>query len=418
MNNTISYTICIDTEDLKDIVKIEKKLMEMARKACRKMLVEIMAKKEEKIFKTEKYTKKGKVSRYIYSQFGQVTYYRYKARGKDGKYSFPLDESLGIKSSSSFTPLVEKRAINLATLYPYRQAGDILSYEIDCPVDHRAIWRLVQKKGLVARDKRKDEVESLYTDAISPESDNISREIVVIEADGTGISSKEGKGKWMEAKIGIIYTGKKLESRSSKHKRYILENKTVYADIADSDVFGKNISYIAQKKYNLAGAENILFVTDGDRWLKNLQIGYLPGSVHQLDHYHLKKKLKRAYQERPDLLERAFDLISRKKQAKLLQFVKLSAGNGAIPEGLADDLITYIEANLDGIWAIDSLKGKVPKEVLVVGSGAIEKNVDINIARRFKGRGMSWSRQGARNLMVFRIMNANNEFDDYFLNAA
>ena len=87
-------------------------------------------------------------------------------------------------------------------------------------------------------------------------------------------------------------------------------------------------------------------------------------------------------------------------------------------EGLADDLITYIETNLDGIWAIDSLKGKVPKEVLVVGSGAIEKNVDINIARRFKGRGMSWSRQGARNLMVFRIMGANNEFDNYFLNAA
>jgi len=261
-------------------------------------------------------------------------------------------------------------------------------------------------------------VESLYTSARSPESDGISREIVVIEADGTGVSSKEGKGKWMEAKIGIIYTGKKLESNSSKNKRYILENKTVYADILDSDAFGKNISYIAQEKYNLADAENILLISDGDRWLKNMQVSYLPGSVHQLDHYHLKKKLKKAYQERPDLLERAFDLIGRKKQDRLLQFVKLSAGNGAIPETLADDLITYIETNLDGIWAIDSLSGKVAKEVLVVGSGAIEKNVDINIARRFKGRGMSWSRQGARNLMVFRIMSANNEFDNYFLNAA
>lgn len=292
------------------------------------------------------------------------------------------------------------------------------SYEIDCPIDHRAIWRLVQKKGLVVRTKKKDEVESLYTDARSPESDGISREIVVIEADGTGISSREGKGKWMEAKIGIIYTGKKLESKTSKNKRYKLENKIVYADILDSDAFGKNISYIAQEKYNLADAENILLISDGDRWLKNMQIGYLLGSVHQLDHYHLKKKLKKAYQERPDLLERAFDLINRKKQDRLLQFVKLSAGNGAIPETLADDLITYIETNLDGIWAIDSLYGKVPKEVLVVGSGAIEKNVDINIARRFKGRGMSWSRQGARNLMVFRIMNANNEFDNYFLNVA
>ena len=331
---------------------------------------------------------------------------------------FYIDRALGILGSSSFTPLVEKRAVKLSTLYPYRQAEDILSYEINCQVDHRAIWRLVQKKGLVARGKREDEVESLYTNARTPESDGISREIVVIEADGTGISSKEGKGKWMEAKIGIIYTAKELLSPTSRHKRYILKDKTVYADVLDSDAFGKNLSHIAQKKYNLAGAKNILFITDGDRWLKNMQIDYLPGSVHQLDHFHLKKKLKRVYQDRPDLLGRAFGLIHKKKQKSLLKFVRHSADNGAIPEVLADDLIGYIEANLDGIWAIDSLKGKVPKEVLVVGSGAIEKNVDINIARRFKGRGMSWSRQGARNLMVFRIMGANNEFDRYFSDAA
>ena len=88
-------------------------------------------------------------------------------------------------------------------------------------------------------------------------------------------------------------------------------------------------------------------------------------------------------------MERAHELISRKKQDKLLKFVKLSADNGVIPEILSEDLIIYIEANLDGMCANSSLEGKVPKEVLVAGSGVIEKNVDINIARRFKGRGMS-----------------------------
>ncbi|GAG57642.1 unnamed protein product, partial [marine sediment metagenome] len=53
------------------------------------------------------------------------------------------------------------------------------------------------------------------------------------------------------------------------------------------------------------------------------------------------------------------------------------------------------------------------KEALVVGSEAIEKNIDTNIARRFKGRGMSWSCQGARNLMAFRLMYANGEFDSF-----
>ena len=122
----------------------------------------------------------------------------------------------------------------------------------------------------------------------------------------------------MEAKIIIIYTGKKLKSKTSKNKRYILENKTIYADIADSDVFGKNISYIAQKKYNLAGSENILFITDGGSWLKNMQIGYPPGSVYQPDHYHLKKKLKMAYKDRPDLWREHMSLSAERSRTSYL----------------------------------------------------------------------------------------------------
>ncbi|MFC2022161.1 hypothetical protein ACFLTR_02985 [Chloroflexota bacterium] len=32
---------------------------------------------------------------------------------------------------------------------------------------------------------------------------------------------------------------------------------------------------------------------------------------------------------------------------------------------------------------------------LVVGSGGVEKNIGLILCRRFKGRGMSWSRAGA-----------------------
>jgi len=53
LNNTISNTICIDTDKLEDIVQIEEKLMEMARKAYRKMLVEIMEKKKKRYLKAE-----------------------------------------------------------------------------------------------------------------------------------------------------------------------------------------------------------------------------------------------------------------------------------------------------------------------------------------------------------------------------
>ena len=53
----------------------------------------------------------------------------------------------------------------------------------------------------------------------------------------------------------------------------------------------------------------------------------------------------------------------------------------------------------------DEAKGKVGvKEVLVVGSGGVEKNIDLALCRRFKGRGMSWSRAGAQNLLKLRLL--------------
>ena len=198
-------------------------------------MVVILSKKEEQILKNKNYIKKGKVSRYLYSQFGQIAYTRYKVKDSSGIYFYPLDRQLKIEKGSSFSPNVQKRAVYLATLYPYRQARDILSYEIGCHIDHRALWRLVQKKGIKLRGMAEDEVESLLSYAKQVEGDGKSREIVVIEADGTGVSSRDGKGKWMEAKIGIIYTGKKLTPETSKIKRYALENKTVYADVVDGE---------------------------------------------------------------------------------------------------------------------------------------------------------------------------------------
>jgi len=43
-----------------------------------------------------------------------------------------------------------------------------------------------------------------------------------------------------------------------------------------------------------------------------------------------------------------------------------------------------------------SLRGKVKAErVLVCSTGAMEKNIDVVIGRRFKKHGMSWTTEGA-----------------------
>ena len=43
------------------------------------------------------------------------------------------------------------------------------------------------------------------------------------------------------------------------------------------------------------------------------------------------------------------------------------------------------------------------KLVAVEGSGAIEKQMDLVVARRFKGNGMRWTRKGANRLLKLRL---------------
>ena len=219
----------------------------------------------------------------------------------------------------------------------------------------------------------------------------------------------------MEAKLAIVfYTGKELESKNSKVAKYIFKDKTVIASITDSDSFGKAVSYLAEKKYNLSKAKNVLLLSDGDSWIKKFHISYMPYSIHQCDHYHLKKKLKQVYGTNPVILDKFLDLITARKHHKLPYLVKISKLSGLISDDDEEMLTSYIEANMDSIWAIDRLRGSIPKELTRVGSGAVEKNMDVAIARRFKLRGMSWSKEGASNLLALRLLYLNKEYDKYY----
>ena len=62
--------------------------------------------------------------------------------------------------------------------------------------------------------------------------------------------------------------------------------------------------------------------------------------------------------------------------------------NGLILDDVEEMLISYTEANMESIWAIDKLRGKIPKELAKVGLSSVEKNINIAIARRFKLHGI------------------------------
>ena len=72
-------------------------------------------------------------------------------------------------------------------------------------------------------------------------------------------------------------------------------------------------------------------------------------------------------------------------------------------------LAGYIQRNRDGIWYKEA-----KEKGISIGSGSADKAGDILICRRFKLRGMRWSRTKADNVLNIRILVLNGEWDQFW----
>jgi len=239
-----------------------------------------------------------------------------------------------------------------------------------------------------------------------------AKEIVVTEMDATMIHSQEGKGKNMAVKLGIMYSGKELESETAKYKRYLLKDKTLYGGIEDAQEFGEKLYLKGEDKLALSKAENLLLIGDGDQWIRAIAQGPYFMATYQIDWRHILVKIHQTFSEQPPLVSELVDYLYSGKGKDLLDTIKLAhllCEDNERKKKIAD-LASYIENNFDGLYGSRSLKDKVgAKRVLVSSSGAMEKNIDVVIGRRFKRQGMSWTKEGANNLLKLRILHYNKQ---------
>ena len=60
-----------------------------------------------------------------------------------------------------------------------------------------------------------------------------------------------------------MYSGKELESKTAKRKRYRLKEKVVYGGIETADDFGERLYIQGERKLSLSLARNLLLISDG-----------------------------------------------------------------------------------------------------------------------------------------------------------
>ena len=290
------------------------------------------------------------------------------------------------------------------------------------------IWELVVNKAVEISQKWQQEIEDLSKSelaeiAIAPTVDIYepdSEEILLFD-DGIGVKKqKPNREKRQEIINGELEQGEKEHSRQRvitdvvllQTQRGSFETLTCPIDNQGQPLIPLEDIIKCKLKYyynNYEKALPIVAITDGASSIrKRLKILTEKGITLILDWYHLCKKLREFLSmiswNKADKTEHSkflFFNLWRGNTSEVLNYLqtKIKARN---KQRLAE-LITYITKHEREIINYE-LRRQVGK---TIGSGRMEKRVDLVIGNRQKHKGMSWSELGSRALAILKVTECN-----------
>jgi hypothetical protein len=246
----------------------------------------------------------------------------------------------------------------------------------------------------------------MFDDGLAPpEPDAPPPDMVVTEIDGVVLRRQRPKGL-MEARIAVAYTGKRVLPETARHRKRLVTGKVVVAGLWAEGSAGQVISAWLTRSVGAHRARHRLVPGDGAEWIPVLVRNWFPDASFQLDHYHLKVKLREVAGD-PQRARRWIDWTLgghwRKVERSMADLVR----RGKLSAEVARETRSFLELNAPAIWAFRSLLDRgAPPELCTRGSGVIEHNVDLVAARRMKRQGMYWSRDGANNMLAMRALAA------------
>jgi hypothetical protein len=153
----------------------------------------------------------------------------------------------------------------------------------------------------------------------------------------------------------------------------------------------------------------IVVITDGETCLKNQARAIFGQKVtHLLDWYHLQAKVTQLMSQiapnkeiKKEMIEILLNYLWQGKVITAVIALKFLVPKNKAKHG---ELIGYLEKN--ETYIIDYERRKEAGKA--IGSGRVEKQNDLIVAKRQKRKGMAWSPKGARNLAILTAYHKHN----------
>jgi hypothetical protein len=351
----------------------------------------------------------GSRVRTVETRFGPVPLRRARVRCQEcGRHFQPddaaLDATLG---AGRCTPPLRALAAQCGASWPYRQAAAVVGMLRGAPLAVETIRRIVAQTGRrVNAQYEAEATAACQPPATAPPPRDPPPQIEVV-LDGGWVRSWDN-AQGMEIKVGVVHTGSERCGTTRTH----LTTRRYAATTAGVTPFGARVT-AAITAVDGFGATDQTVLGDGAAWIWRLGAELLPTASQVLDRWHLRDARRRATRAAiPDKairqpwsvrLEEAFDSGAVASALMVLREMMRQYPHPALGE-----FTGYVQNHAGRIpdYAARQKAGRT------IGSGAVEKGVDIVVNRRLKGRrGMRWWRERASGVIALRLAILNDEWE-------
>ena len=360
-----------------------------------------------------------KRGRQILTTYGKVEIKRTMSQCQGcGQTRFVLDEALGLEAYKRVSPMLKKLALLCGASWSYQKASEVLSelLGVEDVISAKQIEKLSRGEAEKVEEKEEIEHEQIMDSVMLDYRETVPGRVYV-DVDGGMVNSRDDdneQSQRMEGKVAAIWSKKiKVKGRKEIVDRFYLGTFNSYKQL---------VGGINDQLWSRCGSRRqeieIVLRGDGANWIRQMKKDYFHRALYMLDWYHLTKKVRERLEQsveddgqRQGVEKELKDLVYEGKVDEALGKLE---GLKTLVMGLQgqeaiDRLIAYINRNREGMWYKEARERGID-----IGVGTAEKAVDLVICRRFKQRGMRWTRAGANALVKIRLLILNDKWNQYW----
>lgn len=283
------------------------------------------------------------------------------------------------------SPYLQEKLVFLGQLEVYDQAAQVAQTLLGLCIASSQIYRLTNHYGA-----------AITADLDQPVvTDQPPAGIVYVQADGAMILTDEG---YKENKLSRIFKETALQQSPVADRGGHIESSLFTAHLGNATNFTTKFRPHLEA-YKPLGAD-LVFISDGALWLRQLMSSHYPQATLILDFWHLMGYIGsvgvaayRTATSRANWIEHQRRLLLASKLDEVLVHIKALP----IPADLRDSVCMYLEANRDRMDYAE-----YQKRGLLIGSGAIESAHRTVVQKRLKRSGQRWSLVGAQHVLNLR----------------